>query len=847
MLSTTFLCHYKPLCKTFEGGLVTPYPSAKNFTSVEIHTPLTHEGVAERFKAISDHASLGSALLKGPLTQPLENESRAGKSDKHTPTQTIVFDFDGLNIFKFVHLEPPYDKVMVESIAEHLVSILPPAFAKASYIAHASSSLGLKSGRISMHLEFFLSVPVDPATLRLYLTDLNFTIPSLDNEIGLSASGTALTYKLDPALAENSRIIYIGNPIFIACDNPIKDDARLLLVQKENVTVDISDVTIGLNSKVIDRNKNTKRKRLRSLLSLPDTTFKKHSIKTPTGNATVVANPDQVSMTFYSDYENIVCYNVNNGDSHAYYVDKSCPQIVWNFKGEPPFNFEVANPEMYEWHLETFPEIKGSGVCVVTPFAFRDFQTNMYYNGIYDHTNKCVVEIAASSRQALPDFIEQHGGIAPEKVDTWKYVFSPQDPRTYEPKTEFINKYVEPAITKNLEPLPVDAQNIKYGNAAPVIAKYFPFVHQTILSALGSDLACFEHFVNWFAFIVKYKEKTGTAWVLNGIGGTGKGVLHHHILAPILGRLYSPSIRTETATEKFNKWMEEALIVQIDEFAAKNAGTETRKFLDKLKNLISEPYISIRGMGENSTHIRNYSNFVLTTNLVLPILLEQTDRRFNISPRQENTIESLYPGYSENFEEALSNEIPKFATFCCLFNVNKTQAKKVLDNAALADMKLNSRTPTEMFVDALVNGDIEFLCELFETEWTSNSSSMAASNSLKTIIRDLESGGLRKVNITSKEMSAMYSILVREINSPLQVGRILTQYGLKTKAVYIQKTKVKAFVFEWDVDPQILKSMQHRYLSCGDIDITRNEELIEHFKNKIPELWPIGSILKVVE
>ncbi len=846
MLSTTFLCHFKPLCKTFEAGVVTPYPLAKNFTSVEIKTPITHSGVAERFKAITDHAAMGSALLKGPLTEPLENTSRAGKCDKHAASHTIVFDFDGMNVFKFASLETPYSKTTVENIAEHLVKTLPATFHKSTYIAHASSSLGLKGGKVSMHIEFFLETPIAPTTLRMYLTSLNFSIPSLDNEIGLSASGTALTFKLDPALAENSRIIYIGNPIFKDCPNPIDDDARLLLVQKENVTVNISNDTLNLNNPTIERQKKAKRKILRNLLGLDDATFKNHNIKTPTGNASVVANPDQVAISFYSDYENIVCYNVNNGDSHAYYVDKSCPQIVWNFKGEPPFNFEVANKEMYQWHLDTFPVAKG-GTAVTTPFAFRDFSTNAYFNGIYDRTNKCVLEIASTSRLAITDYIEQHGGIASEKVETWKYVFAPQDPRTFEPQTEFINKYVEPDITKNKAPIPMDAQSITYGNAAPVMAKYFPFIHNTMMAALGSDLASFEHFINWLAFIVKYKEKTGTAWVLNGIGGTGKGVLHHNIIAPLLGRQYTPSIRTETATEKFNKWMEEALVVQIDEFAAKNAGTETRKFLDKLKNLISEPYISIRAMGENSTTFRNYSNFILTTNLVIPILIDKADRRFNISPRQENTIESLYPGYKVNFEEALTRELPLFATFCCLFNVNKQKAKTVLENSALHELKLESRTPTEIFADALKGGDIAFLCELFESEWTTDSSNMAASNSLKALIRDLESGGPRKVKITSKEMTAMYSVLVRDISTPLQVGRILGQHGLKTKAVSINNFKVKAFVFNWNVDPQILKTMQHRYLNHIDIDITRNEDLIEHFKTKIPELWPIGEILKVVD
>src|SRR5690606_10524546 len=137
--------------------------------------------------------------------------------------------------------QPPYDAGHIREIAEYFVGWLPECFHKVSYVVHASASLGTKPGVFSLHLDFLLRSPIPVQILKDYLLWLNFQIPQFEQELILTDTGTALRYKLDRTLADNSRIIYIGHPVFEGVEDPIpRTEDRFQLVEKADHCVDLA-------------------------------------------------------------------------------------------------------------------------------------------------------------------------------------------------------------------------------------------------------------------------------------------------------------------------------------------------------------------------------------------------------------------------------------------------------------------------------------------------------------------------------------------------------------------------------------------------------------------------------
>ena len=65
-----------------------------------------------------------------------------------------------------------------------------------------------------MHFFFLLDQPTQPKILKEWFKLLNYETDILSSQLSLSANGQSLSYKLDPSVAENSKIIYIAPPTF---------------------------------------------------------------------------------------------------------------------------------------------------------------------------------------------------------------------------------------------------------------------------------------------------------------------------------------------------------------------------------------------------------------------------------------------------------------------------------------------------------------------------------------------------------------------------------------------------------------------------------------------------------
>ena len=328
----------------------TPYPHVKSVTSHHYDVPTSKDGLKQLKDLIVQHSNDGHCMLKGPLKRPAVDESRAGLADRVAYTSLLVLDLDGIVLPNYNPKKSNLTAVDVEFMAEQIIMSLPEEMQDVSYIAQASASLGLKQNKVSLHIFMFLSVPMPPKSVKLWLQHINYTTELFSSQLELSSNSHALKYPLDTSVADNSKIIFISPPTF---DEAISDPfsphlERIVLVERSKSTINLAAMMGSISPEVCFQKGQELKNELRKEIG-----FKK--VKANVQIATVdnrpeeiLTNPDKMSITIADSTSSpyIRC-NINGGDSNAYYFNINNPTYMYNFKDEPIFEIEKADKDFY--------------------------------------------------------------------------------------------------------------------------------------------------------------------------------------------------------------------------------------------------------------------------------------------------------------------------------------------------------------------------------------------------------------------------------------------------------------------------------------------------------------------
>lgn len=214
------------------------------------------------------------------------------------------------------------------------------------------------------------------------------------------------------------------------------------------------------------------------------------------------------------------------------------------------------------------------------------------------------------------DLIHQQSNLLLEDgskfIDRW---VADEDIRTYE-RLVFSPK-------KDTKP---DEFNLfkSFGNEAKE-GDFVPFI--TLLKLIcNNEEIVVEYMLNWLAHIIqKPYFKTGVCVVISGTQGVGKDTFFNYF-ADILGKehFYNTSNPENNVFARFNTGTERAVLVKFEEANF----TTNRNNADKLKSIITSPTETYDSKGLKSVVMEDYRNFVMTTNHDVPIVIEDTDRRF---------------------------------------------------------------------------------------------------------------------------------------------------------------------------------------------------------------------------
>jgi hypothetical protein len=191
-----------------------------------------------------------------------------------------------------------------------------------------------------------------------------------------------------------------------------------------------------------------------------------------------------------------VYLNLNGGDSWGYYHPEDNAEYIYNFKGEPVYKTSELLPEYWASLNKVEPIHAGQ----VRYFVCRDFRTDRLYNGMHYVDEDRLDMARASNEGRLRSFLKQHGS-------QYKTLFLTSTSHTIRTinasstlKHRFINTYVPSAL-----------------KLCRAVSKKqsLPMVKRVIESAVGKGEP-YEHFLNWLADIVQFKEKDrhrlGAAW-----------------------------------------------------------------------------------------------------------------------------------------------------------------------------------------------------------------------------------------------------------------------------------------------------------------------------------------------
>jgi hypothetical protein len=667
-----FLEASTPLTKQFssdaKGNLTkTPYPFVWEFTShdEDIKT------LADLEVTLKKHAALGRCMLKGSLQRPLVKESRAGSTQTGSDTQLLVLDLDGL----------PISATGPKGLTSFLEDL---GLDDISYIVQWSASYGITNNDLRCHIFMLLDRPYAAPLLKQWLIQKNHEVPLLTNSMHLTKTGNAISWPLDVSACQNDKLIYIAPPKLSGIKDPLPRTKRIALVKKKKDTLSLSD---QINS--TDRNRVLTTKRieiLRDAAGLPKRkiTYKMH------GTTEVMVKPDSCTVTESKVERGFVYFNLNGGDSWAYYHPENNPDYIYSFKGESAYLTKELLPD-YWAELCSAPKLTSSGDLYL---AFCDRKTGGYWRGTYNQNTDELELYPAKNETQVRHFAKQYGMPIGEFIPEWDLTFDPHDNVRVDPVNRTVNYF---APTEFM--LAAQAK----------ITKIPPTISKVVTHALGGEKETVEHFLNWLAYILQTRDKAKTAWILHGVPGTGKGILTHNILRPIFGPAQTATRRMEELNEPYNHWMKTALLCFIDEVQTKALQNE-RGVMAKLKNFITEMNVVIREMYHGGHECRSYSNFIFMSNMPDPVSIDKHDRRFNVGKYQPDKLV-----ITDKELASLDKELQAFHDYLASYKVDVKAAMTPLETEDRTTMINISESSVDTVGNALLTGNFGFFVDQLPT------------------------------------------------------------------------------------------------------------------------------------
>jgi len=678
MYAIHFLASEVPLGKSYwlddqHELCKSSYPNVRNFTS----TTVTCSTIKDFHAALVKQAALGACLLKGKLHHELNNESRAGSTKSDDATDWLCLDLDGA----------PFN-----TPAEFMASM--PEFKDVAHVVQYSASYGVNGNtKLSCHIFMFMDSKVPATNIKTWLMDKNLS-DTLRKGITLGRTGAALHYPLDITACQNDKLLYITPPKIgkgISCT--LKDSEQIQLVPGKIQLLPVKSLTNKRTLEQVKEEARSLRDALRKDAGLP-------ALRTQTrviGEYEVQPKPGVATITGRKEDRGFIYLNLNGGDSWGYYHPVGNFEFIHNFKSEPVYYTRELLPDYFkdckvQQRIQQAQPTEGGELVL----AFRDKRTAQYWNGTwYEDTQHLDLHPAKSELQ-LNHWMQNHDLPPWEVIPVWDMHFNPQSTVIINEDTKTINTYV-----------PTRYFRMKYDTKASL--DKCPLIKRIMMHTISDNKAddTFEHWLNWLAVVFQYKKKPKTAWIWHGTQGTGKGLIVANILTPLLGSQYVAQKRASELEEKYTGWLEKALIAFIDEIQV-SASQRKEMISGDLRSFITEDYVTIRHMNRAAIQTENFTGFILSTNKNDPVMIDNSDRRYNVGAFQKTKLVIT----DKEINEQLPKELEAFMSYIMTRKADRQEAITVIKNEAHRNLVENNKTSADITAGQIANGDLMALWEM---------------------------------------------------------------------------------------------------------------------------------------
>jgi hypothetical protein len=789
-MNVVFLQASEPLTKQYSkvnGDLTkTPYPMTWEFTS---HKEVVNN--LPQFEALLiKHSARGNCVLKGLIVRDLVKESRAGSTTSNDTTEWLVLDLDGLP--EHITIQTPGGQALSTPMTIDLF-LGEMGLADISYIVQWSASYGVSDKKIRAHVFMMLDRAYTAPLIKQWLIQKNHEVPLLRDSMGLTKTGNSLLWPLDVSACQNDKLIYIAPPILKGIKDPMGKTPRIKLEKRKH---EVLALTSTINT--TDKNKKLTHDRVNELRDIGGLPKRKFTYKV-VGSAEVMLKPDEATISEMKTERGFVYFNLNGGDSWAYYHPEDRPDYLHNFKGEPSYLTKEILPEY--WAQITSSGNLRTSSSGITYLAFCDRKSGVYYRGTYDNAADLLDITPAKNETQLRHFALQYGVPLGDYIPEWDLAFDPMDNVRVDVANKTINKFVPSCYMKTV---------------AKKVTKCPPTVFKVLHHALGLDVDITEHFLNWTAYVLQKRDRTKTAWVMHGTQGTGKGILTNNILRPIFGAPHVASRRMEELADKYNQFMENSLLVFVDEVQIKALQNEGG-IMAKLKNFITEENVPMRAMYSNAQEARNYTNWIFMSNMADPILIDKNDRRFNVGKYQPDKLV-----LTDKELDTIDKELQTFHDFLLSYPLDEQRAGEVIHTTDRDTMISISESSIDTVASALLEGNFGFFVEQLPTDMAYQRNAMINGKVedyrevLISLLGRTNSAGA--CNIARDELRAMLEYVVGNIPvSPNKFTSMLKHHRVHTKVVWVNNKSVNGITVQWQDTRNFSKYIADHFAPKGKV------------------------------
>ena len=321
-----------------------------------------------------------------------------------------------------------------------------------------------------------------------------------------------------------------------------------------------------------------------------------------------------------------------------------------------------------------------------------------------------------------------------KEISKGNFIFDPNKPRiSFKGKIVDINTFFKTEIAKNTLKERDNRSKNESGNLFEN-QKGFKGLHQDLTfldkysytKAFLKNLFCYNcesekeaderllWVLSWMSKSFVNYDKRRTAIVIHGSQGTGKDTFIRVFFQRYYGKKFCAVISNEQLKSNFTSpELATCLFCQMNEI--KGDFRDGNIIFDKIKSLITEPYFRHELKGQNSIHLPNFFNIIISSNDTKPVQVSDTDRRYSVfysGKSLKALAQEEFNCDTAQFLENLEKEADNFLLDLICFNYGVVNPDECLNTREVGILKEATNSKMTIFTNNLKIGNIDEIKEV---------------------------------------------------------------------------------------------------------------------------------------